>query len=65
MNDLRELLRELESRPLIVEGPRRRRLPRAASKFIRRGIESCKAEGKTIRHCVTLAYRKAQRKGLL
>ena len=69
MNDLRELLSELEARPL-VEGqgpraPRRRRLPKAASQFILKKIESCKAEGKTVRHCVTLAYMKAQRKGLL
>lgn len=65
MNHLRELLRELEARPLIAEGPRRRRLPKRASRFIRNGIESCKAEGKRVMTCVTVAYQQAKRKGLI
>jgi hypothetical protein len=65
MDDLRELLKELEARPLFAAGPRRRRLPKAASKFIQRTIESCRAEGKTIRHCVTRAYWQAKGRKLL
>ncbi len=64
-NDLRELLAALESRPLIAEGSKRRRLPKRTSKFIRRKVESCKSEGKTVRHCVAWAYWRAKRKGLL
>ncbi len=65
MDNLRELLRELEARPLVADGPRRRRLPKRTSKFIQSTIEDCKAEGKTIRHCVAWAYLRAKRRGLL
>ncbi|MDW8329297.1 MAG: hypothetical protein RML48_04880 [Candidatus Bipolaricaulota bacterium] len=63
-NDLRELLRELEARPLIAE-ERRRRLPKPASRFIRRKVEACKAKGRRVMVCVTNAYQLAKRRGLL
>jgi hypothetical protein len=62
---LRELIEELSARPLVTEGPRRRRLPKATSRFIRQEMEACRDEGQTVRHCVTLAYWKAKRRGLL
>jgi hypothetical protein len=62
---LRELVEELSARPLVGEGPRRRRLPKATSRFIRQEMEACRDEGQPVRHCVTLAYWKAKRRGLL
>jgi hypothetical protein len=62
---LRELIEELSARPLVTEGPRRRRLPKATSRFIRQEMEACRDEGQTVRHCVTLAYWKAKRRRLL
>lgn len=63
--ELRELLKLLESRPLIVERPRRRRHPKPVSRFLKRNIESCKADGEPVMRCVTMVYCKAKRKGLL
>jgi hypothetical protein len=62
---LRELVEELSARPLSYQGPRRRRLPKATSRFIRQEVEACRDEGQPVRHCVTLAYWKAKRRGLL
>jgi hypothetical protein len=52
---LRELIEELSARPLVGGGPRRRRLPKATSRFIRQEMEACRDEGQPVRHCVTLA----------
>jgi hypothetical protein len=61
--ELRKLVKELL---LCVHlGPRRRRLPKATSRFIRQEMEACHDEGQPVRHCVTLAYWKAKRRGLL
>ncbi len=65
MDDFRELLKALESRPLIAEQPRRRRHPKPVSRFLKGNIESCKADGEPVMRCVTMAYCKAKRKGLL
>jgi hypothetical protein len=62
---LRELIEELSARPLVTEGPRRRRLPKTTSRFIRQEMEACRDEGQPVRHCVTLAYWRAKRRGLL
>jgi hypothetical protein len=62
---LKRLIEELSARPLGTEGPRRRRLPKATSRFIRQEMEACRDEGQTVRHCVTLAYWKAKRRRLL
>jgi hypothetical protein len=64
-DELKRLIEELSARPLVTEGPRRRRLLKATSHFIRKEIESCRDEGQPVRHCVTLAYWKAKRRGLL
>jgi hypothetical protein len=63
-DELKRLIEELSARPLGTEGPRRR-LPKATSRFIRQEMEACRDEGQTVRHCVTLAYWKAKRRGLL
>jgi hypothetical protein len=63
--ELRKLVEELSARPLVTEGPRRRRLPKATSRFIRQEMEACRDEGQTVRHCVTLAYLKSRRRRLL
>jgi hypothetical protein len=63
--ELRKLVEELSARPLVTEGPRRRRLPKATSRFIRKEIESCRDDGQPVRHCVTLAYWRARKQGLL
>lgn len=65
LSEFKELLRVLEARPLLAEKPCRRRLPKRASRFIRNGIESCKAEGNRVMVCVTRAYQQAKWKGLL
>ncbi len=65
ITDLREMLAALESRPLIAEGSKRRRLPKAASRFIKSRIKSCKVERKPVRHCIAWAYNQARCKGLL
>jgi hypothetical protein len=62
---LRELIEELSARPLVTEGPRRRRLPKATSRFIRQEMEACRDEGQPVRHCVTIAYLRSKRRGLL
>ena len=63
--DFRELLKLLESRPLIAEQPRRRRHPQPVSSFLKRNIAACKADGEPVMRCITMAYCKAKRKGLL
>ena len=65
-DELKRLIEELSARPLDADpGPRRRRLPKATSRFIRQEMEACRDEGQTVTHCVTLAYWKAKRKRLL
>jgi hypothetical protein len=62
---LKRLIEDLSARPLVTEGPRRRRLPKATSRFIRQEMEACRDDGQPVRHCVTLAYWKAKRRRLL
>jgi hypothetical protein len=62
---LRELVEELSARPLGEDQGLRRRLPKATSRFIRQEMEACRDEGQPVRHCVTLAYWRAKRRGLL
>jgi hypothetical protein len=63
--ELRKLVKELLTRPLGEDQGPCRRLPKATSRFIRQEMEACRDEGQPVRHCVTLAYWKAKRRGLL
>ena len=61
VEELRVLLRQLEAR----SEPKSKRLPKAASRFIRHKIERLHAEGFPIKRAVATAYRQAREKGLL
>ena len=63
VEELRSLLEQLDARS--GPEPKSKRLPKRASRFIRRKIERLRAEGLPIKRAVAIAYRQAREKGLL
>jgi len=61
-DELRGLITALEARPLAEA---KRRLPKAASRFIRRKIRLLREKGRPIKQAVAMAYYQARAKGLL